>query len=293
MYTKIEELFWKDDKVRTLTDDGKLLMLYLMTCQHRNIIGFYYLPNQYAAFDLSWDLKRFGKGFMELFRNGIVNHDNEKNIVLITNYLKHNPLENPNQVKSAIKCVAGLPLNSLDAQFNCILEGFAKPFMKPLQELFAKRLDKGLPKPVSVAVTGSVSVSVAVTGTGSVADKSQKEKDEHPPYQQIVDEFNSICTSLPKVVQLTQSRKDKIKTRWGEQTFKEQYLTVFNKVQASSFCKGSNKQNWKCTFDFLIDNDKNYIKALEGQYDNTRSNGQSSNMFLDELLRLEAENGQN
>lgn len=88
------------------------------------------------------------------------------------------------------------------------------------------------------------------------------------PYEDIKCAFNEICTSLSKVITLSNTRKDKLKTRWGEIKDLETFEIIFNKVQSSSFLKGGNKSGWKCTFDWLIDNSNNYVKVLEGQYDN-------------------------
>ena len=90
---------------------------------------------------------------------------------------------------------------------------------------------------------------------------------DHVPYSDIVNEFNSICISLSKVVSISQSRKKKIKVRWVEIKTIEKMKELFAKVEATQFCKGDNKQGWKATFDWLMENDKNYLKVLEGQYD--------------------------
>ena len=42
---------------------------------------------------------------------------------------------------------------------------------------------------------------------------------------------------------------------------------VFEKAQASSFLKGDNKRGWKASFDWFFENDKNWVKVYEGNYD--------------------------
>src|SRR5690606_7061431 len=103
MYTRVESRFWQDDKRRTVSDDARHLMLYLLTSPHRNVLGFYFLPEPYACFDLGWTTERFRERLGELLRNGLVNYDETVHVVLIANFLKHNPLENHNQVKSAVQ----------------------------------------------------------------------------------------------------------------------------------------------------------------------------------------------
>ena len=87
------------------------------------------------------------------------------------------------------------------------------------------------------------------------------------PYDDIVKLFNSICISLPNVKQISVGRKKKIKARWCEIKTLDGFKTLFKKVESNSFLKGSNKNIWKATFDWLMGNDGNYVKVLEGNYD--------------------------
>ena len=109
MYSKIDSLFWRDQKNRKLSDDGKLLFLYLLTCPHRSSIGLYYLPEQYVASDIKWTLERVRKGFNELLQNGCVKYDRDNEIVFIKNFLRYNSFENSNQIRGAIKFLGTLP----------------------------------------------------------------------------------------------------------------------------------------------------------------------------------------
>ena len=109
MYSKIDSLFWRDQKNRKLSDDGKLLFLYLLTCHHRSSIGLYYLPEQYVASDIKWTLERVRKGFNELLQNGCVKYDRDNEIVFIKNFLRYNSFENSNQIRGAIKFLGTLP----------------------------------------------------------------------------------------------------------------------------------------------------------------------------------------
>ena len=109
MYSKIDSLFWRDQKNRKLSDDGKLLFLYLLTCPHRSSIGLYYLPEQYVASDIKWTLERVQKGFKELLQNGCIKYDKDNEIVFIKNFLRYNSFENSNQIRGAIKFLGTLP----------------------------------------------------------------------------------------------------------------------------------------------------------------------------------------
>lgn len=83
----------------------------------------------------------------------------------------------------------------------------------------------------------------------------------------IVDKYNKLCPSLPKCIKLTDSRKAKIKARLAEHDVETLYL-AFRKAEASDFCKGVNDRGWTASLDWLLQNQTNIVKVLEGKYDN-------------------------
>lgn len=95
-------------------------------------------------------------------------------------------------------------------------------------------------------------------------DKETDNKKENVTCQQVVDLYHSICKSFPSVRSLSDSRKKAIKARLNTYTL-DDFRTVFENAEASSFLKGSNDRNWTATFDWLI-KDTNMAKVLEGNY---------------------------
>ena len=96
-------------------------------------------------------------------------------------------------------------------------------------------------------------------------DKNNRcDSDESVSCQQIVDLYNSICISFPSVRSLSAARKKAIKARLNTYSL-EDFKTVFENAENSSFLKGSNDRNWSANFDWLIA-DKNMAKVLEGNY---------------------------
>ena len=95
-------------------------------------------------------------------------------------------------------------------------------------------------------------------------DKESDIKKESITCQQIVDLYHSICKSFPSVRSLSESRRKAIKARLNTYTL-EEFQTVFENAEASSFLKGRNDRNWTATFDWLI-KDSNMAKVLEGNY---------------------------
>lgn len=134
-YQKIHAQIWHDEKFISLSDDAKFLFLYILTSPHNNAIGVYVLPLQYAAADLGWPEKRLREPFRELLAEGLILYDERVKLICVKNQLKHNPLENENQTKSAVKVFRALPKSSL---YSHILELLTKPFHKLLRELLGE-----------------------------------------------------------------------------------------------------------------------------------------------------------
>lgn len=107
--------------------------------------------------------------------------------------------------------------------------------------------------------------------------KEQKGKEQKVkyPYQAVADLWNELCPALPKVQSLNDSRRQKIKCRLQElSTRSEEWLPkvreLFERVSASDFLLGDNTNGWTASFDWVIANSKNWVKVVEGNYDNTR-----------------------
>lgn len=85
-------------------------------------------------------------------------------------------------------------------------------------------------------------------------------------YAAVVNMYNEICKSYPKVKSLSDSRKKAIKARLVKHTM-EEIKEVFEKAEASDFMRGCNSKNWQASFDWMI-MDRNMTKILDGNYDN-------------------------
>lgn len=95
--------------MRRVSDDARLLALYLLTGQHTNMIGCFRLPDGYVSEDLAWTPERVSKGFDELSANGFSTRDSSSKWVLIRNFLSWNSVENPNQGIAALRLFDQVP----------------------------------------------------------------------------------------------------------------------------------------------------------------------------------------
>lgn len=82
--------------------------------------------------------------------------------------------------------------------------------------------------------------------------------------------WNENCTNLSKVLGNSEQRKVKERARLSERSPKE-WGTIFRIINNSRFCCGHSDQKWKATFDWIMKNENNAVKVLEGQYDNKDS----------------------
>lgn len=95
---------------------------------------------------------------------------------------------------------------------------------------------------------------------------SEGEEKESVPFSDIQEMFNHICVSFPTIRTLSKVRKDKIKTRWGEIKSLDTFKQICSRMEESSFLKGKNDREWKASFDWILENDNNWVKIIEGNY---------------------------
>jgi hypothetical protein len=108
-YGRVYATFWTSDTIGALSEDGRLLALYLMTSPHTTIAGVFRLTDGYACDDLKWTAERVAEGFRNLSDNGFADRCETTKWVWIRAHLEWNPPENPNQRKAVAKCAAAVP----------------------------------------------------------------------------------------------------------------------------------------------------------------------------------------
>jgi len=172
---------WHDEKFRGLSDDARLLFFYVLTCPHSNLIGLFVLPKPYIAADIGWVPKRLEKPFRELLQKGFIAYDERTSIIWIRNHLRYNPLENPNQVKAAVKLVESLPKTCLFQGLAGLLEQFGKPFLEPLIKRLRERLGEGLGKPETETESETETENIYTIAPNDTGIVSEPSPDSPPP----------------------------------------------------------------------------------------------------------------
>ena len=149
-YRKVECRIWNDEKFRELSDDGKLIWLFLLTHPAMTSIGAMRATVPGFAAELSWKIERLSKGFTEVLSKGMAKHDERACCLWLPKFLRYNPPENPNVLKSWANSLDLVPECSLKTQaieaVKDFSEGLPKAFAEALPEAFRKGLPKGMPK---------------------------------------------------------------------------------------------------------------------------------------------------
>lgn len=162
-YGRVHSAIWSSPDFLQVSDDAKLLALYLLTSHHATFLGAFRLPNGYVCADLGWPEERVSKGLGELFRNGFCNRCETTNWLWIRRFLKWNPPENPNQWTFTVKQVEQIP-------GGC---SWKADFIEFLIDLFAERRPEK-PNPFE-RVTQTVSKQREGEGKGKREGKGLKD----------------------------------------------------------------------------------------------------------------------
>ena len=109
-------------------------------------------------------------------------------------------------------------------------------------------------------------------------EKRDKPVSPPPDFSFVLKLWNDSATrSIPKVRMLSPARKEKVKLRIKEMGGMEEAKTIlntcFHKISESDFCNGATGK-WTATFDWFFENEKNWLKVLEGNYDNRKEKSQ-------------------
>ena len=117
-------------------------------------------------------------------------------------------------------------------------------------------------------------------------ERREKEinKEKEKNCKQVLDNYATLCPSLPPLNVLSDSIKADI-LESIEKYGLEKINLLFEKAEASSFLKGNNKRNWVATFDWLINAD-NIAKVLNGNFDSKKTVSGRTQLEREAIERL-------
>ncbi len=84
---------------------------------------------------------------------------------------------------------------------------------------------------------------------------------------------------LPTIKVITKERRSKIATRVKDlDDFSNMFIEACSKIENSQYLRGS--RGWQISFDWLLENNGNVVKVVEGNYDDNKPTVKKSNLDL-------------
>lgn len=137
-YRKISPKIWNDSKFRSLSDNGKLVFFMLLTHPSTSSIGTLRAFTQGLAPEMGWSEKVFREAFREVFLKGMVKVSENDGLIWLPNFMKYNPPESPNVLKSWAPSLDDCPECALKDEVYHSIKSFSEGLSKPFAEAFPK-----------------------------------------------------------------------------------------------------------------------------------------------------------
>jgi len=267
-YGKIESGFWQNPRVRELSERGRYLLTYLLSCPHGNSAGCFVLRNGYIADDLAWPSERVAETISELSRNGFIERDDKSFLLRIVGWWGHNTIENPNVAKHVAKEINALP--NCQVKQRLIAETLA---LETVPQTVAETLSKLLPEqfrnqePNLTELEPNQSKSPAETPLAS----APREED------QALEAYNVTAKRYgwPEARKLNETRRRSLKARLADSGGIGPWREAMARAARSDFLTGRAKrsgahESWAPNLDFFLQS-SSFTKLIEGFYDNKGS----------------------
>lgn len=237
-YGKVYSQFWSSEDIRALSDDGRMLALYLLTCQHGTIAGVFPLPDGYVCEDIAWTQERVSKGFAELLAKGFARRCPVTNWVWISKHLEWNKPENPNQWKAARKFADRVPERCVwRADFMeafAIASGAKEPLANP-----SRTVTETLREPVSVTVSVTEGLTLSETPPSQKASRKRK-----PAATPLPDDF-ALSPDLREyaTAQLPDGDVDALFAKFADQARAKGWTYADWRAAFQTYCRNARKDS--------------------------------------------------
>lgn len=108
-YRKIDVRIWNDRKFRSLSDNGKLAFILLLTHPDTTQIGTIRTRASNLADELGWSSDAMSHAILEAKSKGMIDADEKAGLTVINNFLKYNAPSSPNAFKSWCELIDLMP----------------------------------------------------------------------------------------------------------------------------------------------------------------------------------------
>lgn len=271
-YRKIDVGIHNDAKFRRMSDKAKLLWFTILTCPELTSLGCMKFTEAGFAEEMGWTLQAFREAFREVLGQGMVKHCSEAKFLCIPRFLKYNPPESINVVKSWSKFEPLLPECSLRTEHiqevKGILEGISDAFLEAFPHEF--EIHNLFPEP------------------GTLNPEPGTLNPEEPP---LPPSGGNNGISVQKIAQLWNDRAPHALSRLrlpfarGERALKritaaikrhpekEWWEELIDILGERPFLLGVNDRGWRATFDFVVEHAE---EIMDGKYAGTKAQGQTA-----------------
>jgi hypothetical protein len=148
-YRKIDVRIWNDAKVIALSNNGRLIFLFLITHPQMTALGAMRATTQGLAAELQMDLETFTKAFDEVLSQGLAKHDRRACCIWLPNFLRYQSAESPNVLRNWSKQVEYIPECDLKTQAIAGVRAYAEGLSEGFRKAFKEAFPKDIPESVS------------------------------------------------------------------------------------------------------------------------------------------------
>lgn len=256
-YRKVSVRIWGDPEFCQLSNDAKLIFLFLLTHPHMTGMGAMRATIQGLAAELGMTEKGYREGLRIPLSKGMVRVDEASKLVVLPNFINHNPPENPNVVVGWGKVIDTLP--------ECTLLVEHLQHVRETVEDLGRGLAKGLPKPFTKGMRkqeqyqeqyqeqDNTSVSGYKDGPLAEPNPSQDE------IQTVFNTWNAACDtaevkgwSLTRAKILSEPRKTAIYIQLKQPAFRDNYQEALIKLPHIDWMCGMTDIKFCASIDYFL-----------------------------------------
>lgn len=296
LYRTISLSFWTDSKVvDEFTPEDRYFYLYLFTNPHTNLAGCYEVSVKQMAVEIGYDqqtiltmIRRF-----ELVHN-VIRYDHDTREMLLLNWHKYNWTASEKFRKPLIREIESVKNPMFKDYLTRLYNGETASFDADTYCIDTKCSDTSVTvtDPVNNNIIPSLNtkdkntnVEVINTNTDNHNDEQEDrgmgEGTKAPGWKDVIEAYNRICQSLPKVTKVTDARKTIAKARLHDCGM-EEIERLFQLAEESDFLSGRT-QKWRASFDWLM-KESNAVKVLDGNYQNRQAQSKrTGNAYIDAI----------
>lgn len=115
--------------------------------------------------------------------------------------------------------------------------------------------------------------------------KEPKDKEPSPSdswserYEKARLDWNKLAddTGLSPIRVMNKKRRVWVRARWTN--IEEHLPTIYAKIRESDFLRGDNDRGWTCDFDFIWGSTHNFVKIIEGKYDDAKNGAKKKDRY--------------